>query len=403
MNKLNVDNRKIEEFLERGIANIYPSKDFLKEKLKSGKQLKIYLGIDPTGPTLHLGHAIPIKKLAELQKMGHKIILLMGDFTARIGDPTGKGESRKQLTKKQVLDNLKLYKKQASSLISFKGSNKAEIKFNSKWLGKMNFEDVLSLASKMTVQQMLERDMFQNRIKDGKPISIHEFMYPLMQGYDSVAMDVDGEIGGNDQTFNMLCGRDLMKEIKNKEKFVITVKLLEDNSGKKMGKTEGNMVALSDNPNEMFGKIMSWTDDLIIPAFELATNLGILEIREIDERLKSQNLNPKDAKVLLAQEIVSVFYNKESAIKAKNNWDKTFSKKEIPESIEEFIVDKNKKLSSLFLEYKIVSSNSDFKRLVDGGSITILEKDEKITDYNSYPVNGVYKIGKKRFCKIILK
>jgi tyrosyl-tRNA synthetase len=403
MNKVDIDSKKIEKFLNRGISNIYPSKDFLKEKLKSGKQLKIYLGIDPTGPTLHLGHAIPIKKLSELQKMGHKIIILMGDFTARIGDPTGKSEARKQLTKKQVLDNLKNYKQQANKLISFKGSNKAEFKFNSKWLGKMNFEDVLSLASKMTVQQMLERDMFENRIKEGKPISIHEFMYPLMQGYDSVAMDVDGEIGGNDQTFNMLCGRDLLKQIKNKEKFVITVKLLEDSSGKKMGKTEGNMVALSDKPDEMFGKIMSWADELIVPGFELSTDLEDSEIKDIRDGLKNQTLNPKDAKILLAEKIVSLFYGEDFALKSKNNWDKTFSKKEIPDDIEEIFGEKNKKLSILFLENKIVSSNSDFKRLVDGGSITILETDEKIKDYNTLVVGGVYKIGKKRFCRIIIK
>ncbi|MFA6355172.1 MAG: tyrosine--tRNA ligase, partial [Candidatus Paceibacterota bacterium] len=236
------------ELLTRGISSIYPNREFLENKIKKGEKLTIYLGIDPTGPTLHLGHAIPIKKLSELQKAGHKIILLMGDFTAMIGDPTDKGAARKQLTHKQVMTNLKNYKKQASSLISFTGKNPAQIKFNSKWLGKMNFEEVLSLASNMTVQQMLERDMFKKRVEEEKPIYLHEFMYPLMQGYDSVAMKVDGEIGGNDQTFNMLCGRDLMKTISGKEKFVITMKLLEDNSGKKMGKTEGNMIALSDTP-----------------------------------------------------------------------------------------------------------------------------------------------------------
>jgi tyrosyl-tRNA synthetase len=267
----------------------------------------------------------------------------------------------------------------------------------------MNFEDVLSLASKMTVQQMLERDMFENRIKEGKPISIHEFMYPLMQGYDSVAMDVDGEIGGNDQTFNMLCGRDLLKQIKNKEKFVITVKLLEDSSGKKMGKTEGNMVALSDKPDEMFGKIMSWADELIVPGFELSTDLEDSEIKDIRDGLKNQTLNPKDAKILLAEKIVSLFYGEDFALKSKNNWDKTFSKKEIPDDIEEIFGEKNKKLSVLFLENKIVSSNSDFKRLVDGGSITILETNKKIKDYNALVVSGVYKIGKKRFCRIIIK
>ncbi|MCX6754108.1 MAG: tyrosine--tRNA ligase, partial [Candidatus Nomurabacteria bacterium] len=299
------------ELLTRGISSIYPNREFLENKIKKGEKLTIYLGIDPTGPTLHLGHAIPIKKLSELQKEGHKIILLMGDFTAMIGDPTDKGAARKQLTHKQVMTNLKNYKKQASSLISFSGKNPAQIKFNSKWLGKMNFEEVLSLASNMTVQQMLERDMFKKRVEEEKPIYLHEFMYPLMQGYDSVAMKVDGEIGGNDQTFNMLCGRDLMKTINGKEKFVITMKLLEDNSGKKMGKTEGNMIALSDTPEEMYGKVMSWTDGMIMPGFELCTNIPMFEIEAMDE-----SFNPRDLKMKLAKEIVSIFYNVKKAKEA---------------------------------------------------------------------------------------
>jgi tyrosyl-tRNA synthetase len=242
---------KQKELLERGVSAIYPSREFLEKKINSGKKLTLYLGIDPTGPTLHLGHFIQLKKMAEFQKAGHQIIILIGDFTAMIGDPTDKKSTRQPLSRKQVLNNLKDYKKQISKIISFKGKNKAKIRFNSKWLKKMNFENVLSLASNMTVQQMLERDMFKKRMDEGRPVSIHEFLYPLMQGYDSVVMDVDGEVGGNDQTFNMLCGRDLMKTLKNKEKFVVTTKLLEDNQGQKMGKTEGNMVALSDNPAQM--------------------------------------------------------------------------------------------------------------------------------------------------------
>ncbi|OGJ12066.1 tyrosine--tRNA ligase, partial [Candidatus Nomurabacteria bacterium RIFOXYC2_FULL_36_8] len=303
MNKVIVDEKKIDELLTRGISFIYPTKEFLENKIKKGEKLTIYLGIDPTGPTLHLGHAIPIKKLSEFQKAGHQIILLMGDFTAMIGDPTDKGAARKQLTHKEVTSNLKNYKKQASSLISFTGKNPAKITFNSTWLGKMNFEKVISLASNMTVQQMLERDMFEKRMKEGKPIYLHEFLYPLMQGYDSVAMDVDGEIGGNDQTFNMLCGRDLMKTMKNKEKFVITMKLLEDNSGKKMGKTEGNMIALSDSPEEMYGKVMSWTDGMIIPGFELCTNIPTFEIEKMSKDIHSNLVNPKDLKIRLAREI----------------------------------------------------------------------------------------------------
>ncbi|MEI7689225.1 MAG: tyrosine--tRNA ligase [Candidatus Nomurabacteria bacterium] len=389
-----------DELLTRGIASIYPSKEFLESKIKKGEKLTIYLGIDPTGPTLHLGHAIPIKKLSEFQKDGHKIILLMGDFTAMIGDPTDKGAARKQLTHKEVMLNLKNYKKQASSILSFTGKNAAQFKFNSKWLSKMNFEKVLSLASNITVQQMLERDMFEKRMNDGKPIYLHEFMYPLMQGYDSVAMDVDGEIGGNDQTFNMLCGRDLMKTMKNKEKFVITVKLLEDNSGKKMGKTEGNMVSLSDTPNEMFGKVMSWTDGLIIPGFELCTNISTGEIEDMKKMLDSGNVNPKEMKVKLANEVVKMFHGDKKSKEAQGNWEKTFSKKEIPIEIESILVKEGTSLVDVLISQKIVSSKNEFRRLIGEGAITNMDEDQKVSTFEELAKSGVYKIGKKRFCKI---
>lgn len=400
MSKIINKENEIENLLTRGVSFIYPTKDFLQDKLKKGERITLYLGIDPTGPTLHLGHAIPIKKLSEFQKMGHKIILLMGDFTAMIGDPTDKGAARKQLTHKEVMSNLKNYKKQASKLISFTGANKAEFKFNSKWLEKMNFEEVLSLASNMTVQQMLERDMFDKRMKEGRPISIHEFIYPLMQGYDSVAMNVDGEVGGNDQTFNMLCGRDLMKTMKNKEKFVMTMKLLEDNSGKKMGKTEGNMVAMSDTPEEMFGKVMSWTDGLIVPGFELCTDVSIEEIERIKKEIESNTVNPKEMKSKLAKEIVSIFHNEKKAKEAENNWEKTFSKKEIPKDAQEIKASKNELLVDVLLKNKTVTSKNEFRRLVESGAVTYMDNNEKILIQNEIVKSGVYRIGKKRFCKI---
>jgi len=391
---------KNSELLTRGIASIYPSKEFVESKINKGEKLTIYLGIDPTGPTLHLGHAIPIKKLRDFQKAGHKIILLMGDFTAMIGDPTDKTATRKQLTHKEVLVNLKKYKKQASKLISFTGKNPAQFKFNSKWLGKMNFEQVLSLASNITVQQMLERDMFDKRMKEGKPIYLHEFMYPLMQGYDSVAMNVDGEIGGNDQTFNMLCGRDLMKTMKGKEKFVMTVKLLEDNSGKKMGKTEGNMIALSDSPVDMFGKVMSWTDGMIVPGFELCTDVSTEDIEKIAKDISSETVNPRDLKIRLAGEVVTLFFDKKTATEAQSNWESTFSKKEIPTDTEEIIVKNGTLLVDALLDKKIISSKSDFRRLVDEKAITNLETNEKVLSHTEEAIGGVYRIGKKRFCKI---
>lgn len=391
------------EILKRGIQAIYPSEDFMKSRLEKGDKLTIYLGIDPTGPTLHLGHVIPLKILSRFQKAGHRVIMLLGDFTAMIGDPTDKSSARVALTKKQVLNNLKNYKKQASKILNFSGKNKASVMFNSKWLGKMKFEDVLNLASTTTVQQMLERDMFEKRLDDGKPIFIHEFLYPLMQGYDSVAMNVDGEIGGNDQTFNMLVGRDLMKSIKGKEKFVITVKLLEDNSGKKMGKTEGNMIALSDTPSEMFGKVMSWNDSLIIPGFELCTDIPMQNIESIAADIVRGALNPRDAKMHLAREIITTFHSSQQADTEQQNFINTFQKKEIPDDVKEFVCDSDSKLVDILIKEKIVSSKGEFRRLVEEGAVSNLSTDMKVVDINETAQGGVYRIGKKRFCKIVIK
>lgn len=391
---------KQEELLKRGILAIYPSIEFLESKLKSGKKLTLYLGIDPTGPTLHLGHFIPIKKMAEFQKAGHQIIILIGDFTAMIGDPTDKKSTRQPLSRKQILNNLKDYKKQISTTLSFKGKNKAKIKFNSKWLGKMKFEDILSLASKMTVQQMLERDMFKKRMEEGKPVSIHEFLYPLMQAYDSVVMDVDGEMGGNDQTFNMLCGRDLMKTLKNKEKFVITTKLLEDNQGQKMGKTEGNMVALSDSPDDMFGKIMSWSDSLIISSFELCTNVPMSEIDQFAKLLEQGEINPRDLKMRLAKEIISIVHNKNKATIAEQNFIKTFQKKEVPDQIKKVKAGVNDLLIDVLLSNKVVQSKTEFRRLINEGAISTIDKEEKITQIDELARPAVYRVGKKRFIQI---
>jgi tyrosyl-tRNA synthetase len=391
MDKILINKEKIEELLSRGVENIF-IKENLKKKLLSGQKLRIYLGIDPTGPTLHMGHVIPLKKLREFQELGHEVILLMGDFTAMIGDPTDKMAVRKQLTHKEVLNNLKKYKKQASLFIDFDGPNKARFEFNSKWLSKMSFVDVLKLASKMTVDQMEKREMFKQRNKEGKPVFIHEFMYPLMQGYDSVAMDVDVEIGGNDQTFNMLVGRHLMSQIKGKEKSVIAMKLMEDDSGKKMGKTEGNMISFVDTPGEMFGKIMSWPDSLIIKGFELCT--------DVKDFIKFEKEEPRKAKITLAYEVVKIFYNKKTAIKAQEEWEKTFSKKEIPQKIETIGCSKGEELINVLIKNKIVSSKSEFRRLIDGGAITKLDDNKKINKHNETATNGVYKIGKKRFLKI---
>lgn len=398
--EVNTDKVEIEKVLSRGVESIFPNKDFLMSKMLKGERLTFYLGVDPTGKTLHLGHAIPLKKLGQLQKLGHQIIFLIGDFTAMIGDPTDKSATRKKLTREEVLENCKQYQKQASKFISFSGDNKATLEFNSHWLGKMDFGDVLELASKMTVDQMLKRDMFARRMEENKPIYIHEFMYPLMQGYDSVAMDVDGEVGGNDQTFNMLAGRDLLKSLKNKEKFVIATKLLTDSEGKKMGKTEGNMVSLDQNADDIFGKVMSWNDNLIIPGFEIITDLSMEEISSIKQSLDS-GTNPKEIKIRLAKEIVTIIHNKESAERANENFEKAFSKGGVPDDIQIIKASIGNSLRDILVKEGVVSSNSDWKRLVDGKAISYADTGEVINDaFIKVEKEIVLRVGKKRFVKI---
>ena len=400
--EVNTNSSEIDLVLSRGVEAIFPNKDFLKSKMEKGERLTFYLGVDPTGKTLHLGHVIPMKKLGQLQKLGHQIIFLIGDFTAMIGDPTDKSAARRKLTKEEVLENCKEYKKQASKFISFSGPNKAILNFNSDWLSKMNFGDVLELASKMTVDQMLKRDMFAKRVEENKPIYIHEFMYPLMQGYDSIAMDVDGEVGGNDQTFNMLAGRDLMKSIKNKEKFVIATKLLTDSQGKKMGKTEGNMVSLDQDADDVFGKVMSWGDNLIIPGFEIVTDVPLDEISSIKSALDSGS-NPKDYKIRLAKEIVSMIFDSESAQNAQQNFEKTFSKGEIPNDIQIIKIPKDVYIRDVLVKEGIVSSNSDWKRLIDSGAVSYAGTEEIIKDvFIKAEKDSTLRIGKKRFVKIVV-
>lgn len=373
----------IDEILNRGIENVYPNKEAVKARLEKEK-LTFYYGVDPTGPTLHVGHLIPLLRLAKLQKLGHKIVFLIGDFTAMIGDPTDKTAARKKLSREEVLNNCKRYKDQISKFLDL---DKIEIKYNSEWLSKMNFGEVLELASQVTVDQMLKRDMFVNRMKDNKPIYIHEFMYPLMQGYDSVAMNVDGEIGGNDQVFNMLVGRDL---VKNKDKIVIATKLLVDPTGKKMGKSEGNMVSLDQSPEDMFGKVMSWTDEMMPLAYELLTEENV------------PNIHPKEIKINLAKKIVTLCHDAAAAEKAHQAFEQTFSKGELPEDILTVKTTAGTSLVDIVVENKIVESKSEFRRLVEGNGVEIVGKG-KVSDAQikiSEPIE--VKVGKRRFLKIVL-
>ena len=390
----------IKELLTRGVERIYPNAEFLEAHLKSSEPLSLYLGIDPTGPTLHLGHIIPLLKLAQFQELGHKIILLIGDFTGMIGDPTGKSATRKKLTRDEVLSNAKLYKEQASRIIKFNGENSAVLRYNSEWLGKLTFTEVLELCSNMTHSQAIKRDMFQKRIAEGKDLFLHELLYPLMQGYDSVVMGVDGEIGGNDQTFNMLAGRDLAKKINKKEKFVFATKLLTDSVGGKMGKTEGNMVAITDSPADMFGKVMSWPDSMILIGFELCTRVSLNEIEEIKSAL-SRGENPKDAKTRLAFEIVALLKGKEDAEKAHSEFAAAFSDGK-PKEFVEIKISGAHSLADALIEKKIIESKTEIRRLIAEGAIISITSGEKMGEsFLKNPPAGEYRVGKHRFIKII--
>jgi len=390
-----IDRQKIEEALSRGVENIYPNPEELRKALLSGKKLKIYCGIDPTGK-LHIGHGAVLGKLRQFKELGHEIIVLIGDFTATIGDPTGKSQTRKVLTQKQILTNAKDYKKQITKILGPEGSN-VRFLHNEKWSNKLKPIDLLSIASQFTVARLLERDMFQERIKAGQDIHVHEFLYPIFQAYDAVIMDVDMQIGGNDQTFNMLAGRTLMKKMKNKEKFVLATKLLVDPTGKKMGKTEGNMINLDDDPKEMYGKVMSWPDNLISLGFELCTRVSMDEIGDVK--------NPRDAKAKLAKEIVKMYHGDKKAELAEAEFNKVFRNKELPADMPVFETKKkNYFILDLLCDTKLVVSKNEAKRLVEAGAVDIdnvAEKDwRKAIDLE----NGmIIKVGSRKFVKISLK
>ncbi|MBT4857205.1 tyrosine--tRNA ligase [Candidatus Uhrbacteria bacterium] len=365
-----INPEKIEHLLTRGVDTVYPKREMLEARLKKGERLRIYVGFDPTAPFLHIGHALQLKKLKEFQDMGHEVIWLIGSFTGMIGDPTDKSATRSQLTKKQVLENAATYKKQASKILKFTGRNAVKIKFNDKWLSKMSFADVVELASHFTVQQMSERDMFANRLKDGKPIYMHEFMYPLMQGYDSVAMDVDVEIGGSDQTFNMLAGRTLMKSMAGKEKIVLTLKLLTNDEGKKMSKSEGGFIALSDVPEDMYGKLMAMNDSMILPYFELVTDMSM---EEIDGKriAMEQGVNPRDVKAELAHMVVAQLYDASAADAAAAHFANIFQKGKMPDEMEEFVLSSEKNIVDVLVESGLTKSKSEARRMIEQKAVKI--------------------------------
>lgn len=402
-----MDEQKIEEILKRWADKIYPSEGEFLKALKSRK-LVIYHGVDPTGPQLHLGHSTNYLLLRVLQKMGHKIVLLIGDFTAQIGDPTGKSITRKALTKEEVKQNFKTYKEQAGKILDFKSfKNPVKVEFNSKWLAKMNLTDVTKLLSNVTHAQITQRSMFKERLKNNVDIYMHELLYPILQGYDSVAMDVDAEVGGVDQTFNMLIGRDLVKIYNKKEKFVITTPLLENpKTGKKlMSKSEGGFVALNDPPAEMYGKVMSLADEAIIPCFKFCTEVPMVNINEMENALKINTVNPRDVKAKLAKEIVKMYHGEKEAEKSEEEFDKVFRNKELPDDMPIFQTDKKEYfVLDLLFDSKLASSKNEAKRLVEEGAVDVDGKTEKEWKKTLELKDGmIIKVGSRKFVKIKLK
>jgi tyrosyl-tRNA synthetase len=389
----------IEELLTRGVEKIYPTKEALEEVLRSGKKIKLYQGFDPSMPNLHLGNMVGILKLKQFQDLGHEVIFLAGDFTGMIGDPTDKSATRQALTREMVLENAKNWKKQVEKILNFEGDNPAKFLFNSEWDDKVTFKDLIEITSNFTVQQMMERDFFQKRLAEGKPIHLHEFLYPVAQAIDCIEMDVDLEIGGSDQTFNMLTGRTLMSAMKNKEKFVLTMKLLVDKEGNKVGKTAGNALFLNVTPEELFGGVMSFPDEVLIDSFESLTLIPREEIETLAQSLKS-GANPMDIKKRLAFEIVALHHNKEEAQKAQEEFEKVVQNQEAPSEIEEFEVEEGQTLDDVLAKSGAVSSKSEAKRLIEQNAVDI--DGETITDanYKDFKSGMVIKAGKRKFLKI---
>ncbi|MGE5417733.1 MAG: tyrosine--tRNA ligase [Acidobacteriota bacterium] len=393
------------EILKRGAAEIVPEDELLKKLEKSietGKPLKIKLGLDPTAPDIHIGHTVVLNKLRHFQDLGHQVQLLIGDFTGRIGDPSGKSETRKQLTDEEIEANAKTYAEQIFKVLD---KEKTQIVFNSEWLGPMNFADILKLAAKYTVARMMERDDFNKRFKEGIPISVHEFLYPLMQGYDSVALESDVELGGTDQKFNLLVGRSLQKEYGQEPQVTLMMPILEGLDGvQKMSKSLGNYIGINEDPNEIFGKTMSITDQLIGRYFLLATRVPIEEVDAMVNGMKNGELNPRDAKMRLAREFITMYHSAEAAEAAEERFKLVFSKGDIPEDIPEYKVSEaSVYLPKLLAEAGLVSSSSEGKRMIQQGGVKI--DGEKIEDDNAtieIKDGSVVQVGKRKFARLIL-
>ncbi|CAI2391173.1 MULTISPECIES: tyrosine--tRNA ligase [Alteromonas] len=388
--------------IKRGVDEILPEEDLI-EKLKSGKTLTIKAGFDPTAPDLHLGHTVLINKLRTFQQLGHKVVFLIGDFTGLIGDPTGKNVTRKPLSKEQVLENAKTYQEQVFKILD---EDKTEIRFNSEWMDDLGAAGMIKLAASQTVARMLERDDFKKRYNNGQPIAIHEFLYPLVQGWDSVALESDVELGGTDQRFNLLMGRELQKEQGQKQQSIVMVPLLEGLDGvQKMSKSLNNYIGITDAPNDMFGKVMSISDDLMWRYYDLLSFRPLEEIAELKTRVANGE-NPRDIKIMLAKEIIARFHDDAAAEGAHQDFIQRFQKNAIPDDMPELEIalsDEGIAIGNLLKEANLVGSTSDAMRMIKQGAVKI--NGDKVEDTRlviTEKGENVYQVGKRKFARITL-
>ncbi len=397
------------ELLKRGTEEIIPLDEFsskLDRSEKENKPLIVKAGFDPTAPDIHLGHTVLLRKMRHFQDMGHMVYFLIGDFTGMIGDPSGKSETRNRLTREEVMENAETYKKQVFRILD---NEKTKIVFNSSWCQSMTFADVLDLTARYNVARMLERDDFSNRYKDNKPISILEFMYPLVQGYDSVALKADIELGGTDQKFNLLVGRDLQREYGQEPQVIMTVPLLVGLDGvQKMSKSLNNYIGIEESPREIFGKVMSISDEVMFLYYELVTDVPREQINKSRKELEAGELHPRDVKVKLAKEICRQFHNEEAADNAEAEFNRIFVKKDVPDDIDEYTIPEDELTDGKIWIIKLLvltgmaKSNGEARRLIKGGGVSI--NGEKVTDEDlemSFDSESVIKVGKRRFVKIV--
>ena len=392
---------KIDEILTRATANIIPGKSELEKLLNSGKKLNVYLGIDPTSTKIHLGHTVGLRKLQQFAALGYNVTFVIGDFTALIGDTSDKDSERPSLSKEEIEENFKTYKKQAEKVLDF---SKVKIRYNSEWLKKLSFEDIVKLTQHFSAGDFTSRELVRKRLNEGKKVGLHEFLYPVMQGYDSYFMDTDIQVGGTDQTFNMQAGRTLQSDLRNKESFVLTTPILEGPDGRKMSKSWGNAIWLDDKPNDIYAKVMAVEDNLIITYFTLVTNISLKEIDEIKKELE-EGENPISAKKQLAYEIVSELHGEGSAREAQENFERTVQRNELPESIELHTFDKTELgIIDILIHLPYEFSTSEAKRLIEQGGISVngkvIKNSNEVIKLNE---DKLLKIGKRRVVKISSK